>query len=261
MPALSLIIPCHNESRRIPQTLPLLASSLKLFTARGITHEVILVVEKSPDNTLALAQQFAAAHPNWRAIDNQVHRGKGYAVRSGMTHALARAQSDYACYMDADLSTDPAAIPEALALLEQNPALAIVAGDRRHPASAVTRNPGASRPLLSRVFNLAARLLFPRTIKTRDTQCGFKMFRAPAAREIFSRARLDGFAFDVEIFHLARRLGFQIQTIPVRWADSPHTTVRALRDGAQMFRDLLRLRFSAKWQQAPCHSLITTPHP
>ena len=241
---LSLIIPCYNESRRIPKTLPLLAASLEPLTARGITHEVLLVVERSPDNTLAIAQQIAAPHPNWRAIDNQTHRGKGYAVRSGM----ALAQGEFTCYMDADLSTDPAAIAGALALLEQNPdpALAIVAGDRRHPASVVTRNPGATRPLFSRLFNHAARLLFPRAIAAiRDTQCGFKLFRAEAARKIFSRARLDGFAFDVEIFHLARRLGYQIQTIPVRWSDSPHSTVRALRDGARMFRDLLRLRFTA----------------
>jgi dolichyl-phosphate beta-glucosyltransferase len=72
------------------------------------------------------------------------------------------------------------------------------------------------------------------------------MFRADAAREIFARARIDGFAFDVEIFHLAHCLGYKIQTIPVRWTDSPHSTVRALRHGAQMLRDLLRLRFSAK---------------
>ena len=236
---LSLIIPCYNESRRIPKTLPLLAASLEPLTARGITHEVLLVVERSPDNTLAIAQQIAAPHPNWRAIDNQTHRGKGYAVRSG----TSLAQGDFTCYMDADLSTDPAAITEALALLEQNPAIAIIAGDRRHPASVVTRNPGTSRPWLSHIFNLAARLLFPRSINTRDTQCGFKIFRADAAREIFARARIDGFAFDVEIFRLARRLGYKIQTMPVRWADSPHSTVRALRDGTHMFLDLLRLRF------------------
>ncbi|MDR1010897.1 MAG: glycosyltransferase family 2 protein, partial [Opitutaceae bacterium] len=117
VPRLSLIIPCYNEARRIPETLPRLAAYLDTLAARGITHEVLLVVERSPDDTLAIARQIAASHPDWRAIDNQVHRGKGCAVRSGML----RAQGDFACYMDADLSTAPAAIAEALALLEKNP--------------------------------------------------------------------------------------------------------------------------------------------
>lgn len=240
MPLVSIIIPCYNEARRIPETLPRLAAFLETLPASGISHEVLLVVERCPDNTLAIAQKIAAAHPGWRAIDNQVHRGKGYAVRSGMLLA----KGDFACYMDADLSTEPAAIAESIALLEKHPATSMIAGDRRDPASLVIRNPGKSRPTLSHVFNLAARTLFPRAIKTRDTQCGFKMFRTAAARDIFGRARLDGFAFDVEVFLLARRLGHKVLTMPVRWTDAPHSTVRALRHGSQMFRDLVRLRFS-----------------
>jgi dolichyl-phosphate beta-glucosyltransferase len=238
VPRLSLIIPCYNEARRIPGTLPRLAAYLETLAARGIPHEVLLVVERSPDSTLAIARQFAASHPGWYAIDNQVHRGKGHAVRSGML----RAQGDFACYMDADLSTDPAAIAEALSCLENNPTVAIIAGDRRHPGSTVTRNPGKSRPFLSRIFNLNARLLFPRSIKTGDTQCGFKMFRAAAARDIFPGVRIDGFAFDVEVFVRARRLGHRVLAMPVCWTDAPHSTVRAIRHSAQMFRDLLRLR-------------------
>lgn len=237
MPLVSIIIPCYNEARRIPDTLPRLAAYL---SALPMEHEVLLIVERCPDNTLAIAQEIAAAHPGWRAIDNQVHRGKGYAVRSGML----RAKGDFACYMDADLSTEPAAIAKSIALLEKHPAASMIAGDRRDPASLVTRNPGKSRPRLSHAFNLAARILFPCAIKTRDTQCGFKMFRAAAARDIFGRARLDGFAFDVEVFLLARRHGHGVLAMPVRWTDAPHSTVRALRHGAHMFGDLLRLRIS-----------------
>ncbi len=237
MPLVSIIIPCYNEARRIPATLPRLAAYL---SALPVEHEVLLIVERCLDNTLAIAREIAAAHPGWHAIDNQVHRGKGYAVRSGML----RAKGDFACYMDADLSTEPAAIAESIALLEKHPGVSMIAGDRRDIGSLITRNPGKSRPMLSHVFNLAARILFPRGIKTRDTQCGFKMFRAAAARAIFERARLDGFAFDVEVFLLARRLGLGVLTMPVRWTDAPHSTVRALRHGAQMFRDLIRLRLS-----------------
>ncbi|AWI09908.1 dolichyl-phosphate beta-glucosyltransferase [Ereboglobus luteus] len=232
---LSIVIPAYNETRRLASAMQKLAAVLETFS---FSHEVLLVVEKSGDDSLALAQKIAAAHPNWRAIDNLVHRGKGYAVRSGML----RATGDFICFMDADLSSDPAAVNDALKVIETTSAT-VVAGNRRHPESVVTHNQGKSRPLLSKVFNLTARMLFPGGIKVRDTQCGFKMFRADAAREIFTRARIDGFAFDIEIFLLAHRLGYEVRTIPVHWTDSPYSTVRAFRHGLQMYRDLLRLRF------------------
>ena len=237
MPRLSIVVPVYTEARRLAPAMQKLAVVLETFP---FSHEVLLIVEKSGDASLAIAREVISAHPNWRAIDNQVHCGKGYAVRSGVAHAAPDAA--FICFMDADLSSDPVAITDALALLENEPSVAIVAGDRRHPQSIVRRDQGKSRPFFSRLFNFTVRVFFP-FIKTRDTQCGFKLFRAGAARAIFEKARIDGFAFDVEIFKLAHRLGYEVRGIPVRWTDAPHSTVRALRHGAQMFRDLLRLRF------------------
>ena len=239
MPRISIIIPCYREAKRIPETLPRLAAYLDTISNRGITCEVLLIVERSPDNTLSIAREIADGRPGWHAIDNQVHKGKGYAVRTGML----RAHGDFACFMDADLSTDPTAVVNALSLLDNHPEFDIVAGDRRHPQSVITRNQGKSRITLSGIFNRSVRMLFPRSVKTRDTQCGFKFFRIAAAKELFSYARIDGFAFDVEIFTLAHHLAHPIQMMSVHWKDAPHSTVRALRHGIQMYRDLLRLRF------------------
>jgi dolichyl-phosphate beta-glucosyltransferase len=209
-----------------------------LAAATGLPPcEVLLIVEASPDGSLALARDIAARHTDWQAIDNGPQRGKGHAVRSG----IRRARGDIVCYMDADLSTDPAAIPHMLALFAQHPATGVVIGDRRHPQSRVLAAQPRARVRLSRLFNLCVRTFFP-CIQTNDTQCGFKALRAPAAARIFATQRLDGFAFDVEVLLLARALGLEMRTMPVDWTDAPHSTVRALRHGSRMFLDLLRLR-------------------
>ncbi len=214
--------------------------------AHGQPHEVLLIVEASPDDSLALARDIAARHAGWQAIDNGPQRGKGHAVRSG----IRRARGDIVCYMDADLSTDPAAIPQMLALFDRHPATDVIIGDRRHPRSRVLAAQPRARVRLSRLFNLLVRGLFP-CIQTMDTQCGFKAFRSAAAARIFAAQRLDGFAFDVEVLVLAARLGCELRAMPVDWTDAPHSTVRAFRHGARMALDLLRLRFSPSVTPAP----------
>jgi dolichyl-phosphate beta-glucosyltransferase len=232
---LSIVIPVYNETRRLAASMARLSVALR---ALDHPHEVLLIVEASPDGSLALARDLAARHPGWRAIDNGPQRGKGHAVRSG----IRRARGAIVCYMDADLSTDPAAIPQMLALFARHPAAGVVIGDRRHPQSRVLAAQPRARVCLSRLFNLCVRALFP-CIQTSDTQCGFKAFRAGAAARIFATQRLDGFAFDVEVLLLAARLGCELRAMPVDWTDAPHSTVRALRHGARMAFDLLRLRF------------------
>ncbi|MDR0901534.1 MAG: glycosyltransferase [Opitutaceae bacterium] len=231
---LSIVIPVYNETPRLAASMARLSVALGTL---GEPHEVLLVVEASPDGSLALAREIAAQHPGWRAIDNGPQHGKGHAVRSGIRRALG----GIVCYMDADLSTDPAAIPQMLALFARHPETALVIGDRRHPQSRVLAAQPRARVRLSLVFNRCVRLLFP-GIQTRDTQCGFKAFRASAAAGIFAAQRIDGFAFDVEVLVLASRLGCKLLAMPVDWSDAPHSTVRALRHGSRMALDLLRLR-------------------
>jgi dolichyl-phosphate beta-glucosyltransferase len=137
-----------------------------------------------------------------------------------------------------------------LALFARHPATGIIIGDRRHPQSCVLAAQPRARVRLSRLFNLCARSLFP-CIKTADTQCGFKAFRAAVAARIFAAQRIDGFAFDVEVLVLAAHLGCELRTMPVDWTDAPHSTVRAFRHGARMLRDLLRLRLSPPLPPAP----------
>ena len=85
------------------------------------------------------------------------------------------------------------------------------------------------REWLGRGFNKAVRLLAVPGIA--DTQCGFKIFTAQAAQDVFSRCRLDGFAFDSEALYVAERLGYRIAEVPIRWSHKAGSKVDMLRDG------------------------------
>jgi dolichyl-phosphate beta-glucosyltransferase len=76
-----------------------------------------------------------------------------------------------------------------------------------------------------------------------DTQCGFKLLRGEVARGLARDLQIDGFAYDVELLYLAKRAGYRICEIPVRWMNSDITRVSALRDSSRMLRDILRIRF------------------
>ena len=235
---LSLVIPAYNEAGRLPRNLPLVAAhcaSLPLPAPGG--WEVLVMVERSTDGTLESARAAAAPFPELHVVDNGPQRGKGHAVREGML----RAAGGIVLFMDADLSTPLTEIERFLAWFEAHPETDVLIGNRRHPGSRIGRPQGWLRRHLSRVFN---RLVQGRVLggEWADTQCGFKAFRQPAAREIFRRQRLDGFSFDVEVLALASALHLRVADLPVEWFDDRATRLNLWRDGWTMLRDLWRVR-------------------
>jgi glycosyltransferase involved in cell wall biosynthesis len=228
---LSIIVPAHNETRRLPATL---TKILGFLDGRDYLYEVIIVENGSTDGTFALAASLAERNEFVRVFQEK-RRGKGLAVRRGMLEAVG----EYRFLCDADLSMP---IEEIVRFLP--PALDdfdVAIGSREAPGAQVIDEP-LRRRRMGRMFNRLVRATVLPGL--RDTQCGFKCFRADAAREIFSRARLDGMAFDVEALYLARRLGFRIVEIPIPWQFDADSRVRALRDSLQMAGDLLRIRFN-----------------
>ena len=116
---------------------------------------------------------------------------------------------------------------------------AIACGSRAVRGAHILTPPPLHRRVLSRVFNRLVRLAGVHGM--RDTQCGFKLFRREAAREVFSRSRIDRFAFDVEIIALARDLGYRVVEVPVSWDYGGHSTVRIFSSGGRMLLDVLLL--------------------
>lgn len=224
-PRVSIVVPCRNESRRLPATLQALVTFLD---ASGLSAEVIVVVEKGSDRTDEIAREAAARDPRFHAICNSVGRGKGYAVKTGMLAA----KGEIVFFMDADLSVPLRYITEFLPFFDQG--ADVVFGSRRHRESVIPRNQPFFRVLSGRLFNHALRLTGATSFK--DTQCGFKAFRQAAAQRIFAKVELDGFAFDVEALALAEVFGYKIIERPVEWTDAPGSTVNA-RSGASAFYD------------------------
>lgn len=232
-PYLSIVVPAYNEARRLPQTLDSLKEFGREFTR---AFEVLIVVEHSDDGTLEIASEAARQQDNFLAIDNGPQRGKGHAVRSGML----RARGAHVFYMDADLSVPLGEIDAFLAHFAVHPEVDVLLGNRQHARSRIVRRQSPLRESMGQSFNWLLQSFGLASLH--DTQCGFKAFRHTAAQAIFSRQKLDGFAFDVEVLLLAQRLGFQIADLPVEWRNSADSRVRLVRDSLAMLRDMLRVR-------------------
>lgn len=231
-PFLSVVIPAYNEEERLPATIARVEAYLTGF---GRSWELIVVDDGSKDGTIAAARA-AMKSPHSRVEPNPRNMGKGASVRNGM----AKARGQFRLFSDADLSTPIEDVTRLLDALQGGRHDVAIGSRAVEGAELIERQP-FYREAMGRVFNLIVRGIALGGIH--DTQCGFKLFTARAAEECFPRQKLDGFSFDVEVLLIARRLGFSIAEVPVRWENSPATRVSALRDSTRMFRDVMAIRF------------------
>jgi glycosyltransferase involved in cell wall biosynthesis len=194
-----------------------------------------VVDDGSTDETAACVAAIASAEPGV-VLQRVPHGGKGAAVRAGMQASAAAHR--FLC--DADLSMPVHELPRFMP-----PGLggAHVAIGTREGAGARRVGEPALRHLAGRGFNFAVRSLVVPGIQ--DTQCGFKMFTAEAADAIFPFVTVTGWAFDIEVLHIARRRGFTIREVPIEWHFRPDSRVRLVRDSVAMMSDVLRIRVRA----------------
>ena len=227
---LSIVIPAYNEARRLGRTLPRV---LEYAAALGDSAEVIVVDDGSTDGTAEVAAGLARGRPRVSVLRGAVNRGKGASVRRG----VLAAREDEIVFTDADLSAPIEEVAKLRAGLAE--AYDIAIGSRRLDASDVRVRQPWLRGLAGRGFSRLVSLCFLPGIH--DSQCGFKAFRRPAAAALFARQRLDGYAFDVEVLWLARRLGYRVVEVPIVWRDDPETHLRLVRDSLGMLLELARL--------------------
>lgn len=225
---ISVVIPAFNEQRRLPATLQQVVPYL---AGRFAEYEVIVVDDGSGDDTAGVVA--AAGSGRVRLIRYAPNRGKGHAVRTGVLAATG----EFILVSDADLSTP---IEELETLLQALDGCDVAIGSRATAQTRILRYQPWYRIVLGKTFNKIVRLLAVGGLN--DTQCGFKCWRAAAARAVFSRSLIDGFAFDVETLFLARRMGFSIREVGVAWRNDPESKVHPLFHSAQMLKDLLKIR-------------------
>jgi hypothetical protein len=227
---LSLVIPAYNEADRITSGLQRLMEE-----APSGSTEIVVVDDGSTDDTAGVARSVLASWPSHTVVSLPKNRGKGAAVRVGVTHA----RGDAIGYVDADMGTDPKDLKLLLEALERSH---VAVGSRAHEHSVVKRD--VHRRVMNRTFGMAVASMT--RLPYMDTQCGFKAFRGPIAKLLWHGARVDRFAFDVEVLDLAVRFGLQMEEVPVNWVDVSGSKVRPVHDGLQMLGDVARSRLIPK---------------
>ena len=224
-PYLSIVVPAHNEAERIERCVHEITMQMPAKQT-----EIVIVENGSVDQTWHKCTLLARQR-NVR-ITRIKERSKALAIVRGME--IAHGQFRYMC--DADLSTPVTDLLNKFMPLAES-GIDIVIGSRTMPGGSVRTS--LKRKLIGRVFNGVIRAVTG--LEFHDTQCGFKMFSASAAMQIFPLLKMHSPAFDVEILWLAQRLGFSVMEIPVTWVNEPHSAMRLVSDSWKMFRDVMSL--------------------
>jgi glycosyltransferase involved in cell wall biosynthesis len=229
---LSIVIPAYNEELRLGPTLERLH---RFLAAQDLTWEIVVVDDGSKDGTVALVERLAADIPGLRVIASTPNRGKGGVVRIGMlaAHGAIRVMCD------ADGSMPAEELPKLLGPLRTG-AVDVAIGSRYADGAKVAATQPLYRRLWSRLCNkVVQRALVPGVL---DTQCGFKAFTAESAEDLFGRARIDGWAFDLEILALARRRCYGIAEVAVEWHDDERSRVNPIKDMWKVIREAMLIR-------------------
>lgn len=225
---ISIIIPVYNDQKRLRENL----NTIKDFCRHELKakdYEIIFVSDGSTDNTDSLIQ----GHEKTKAITYKKNRGKGFAVRKGMTEA----SKDIHIFLDCDLSTP---LREVNNFLENIDKYDIIIGSR-HAVGSDTEQRFHKR-FLGKLSNIAIRLLAVKGI--RDTQCGFKMFNKKASENIFSRTTIDRWGIDFEILHIAQKHNLSIKEQPIEWHEDTESKVKA-RDYITTLGELIKIKINS----------------
>lgn len=233
MPAfdLSIIVPALDEEARLEPTI---RDAVAFCRREGRAFEVIVVDDGSRDGTSALVVRLAEELKELRLIRLAENHGKGYAVRSGVVNSRGRA----VLLTDADGATPIGEIVRLESAIRDGADVAI--GSRGIAAEGVRVRAKLYRHLIGRVFHRLVEFLAVRGVH--DTQCGFKLFTGAVAHDLFSRMRMSGFSFDVEVLLMAQRRGYRIAEVPVNWTHQPGSKVNLAWDSLRMARDLVVIR-------------------
>jgi dolichyl-phosphate beta-glucosyltransferase len=230
-PDLSIVIPAFNEESRLEATV---RDVVDYCRTGSRSFEVIMVDDGSRDGTTRIGRLLVEQFAEVRLIRLAANHGKGYAVRTGVVNALGRT----ILFADADGATPISEIERLESALKAGADIAV--GSRALPATGVRVQAKLYRHLIGRTFHILVEWLADSEVK--DTQCGFKLFQSGVAQDLFSRMRMNGFSFDVEVLVMARQRGYRVAEIPVNWAHQPGSKIRLTVDSLRMAADLVRIR-------------------
>lgn len=231
---ITVVIPAYNEEERITPTLK---SIVSYFSGKRILHEIIVSDDGSSDNTLKIVRDLKTSYPQISIFSLNKNSGKGKAVREGML----RGKGDYILFMDADSSTSIEEFEKFIPLIAKNKD--VLMGTRKSPGAQIIEHQPFVREFFGKGFTWCSNIMTGANIS--DFTCGFKCFSRKAVNDIFKKALIEDWSFDAEILFLAKRMGYEITEVPVKWKNDKATKVKLVHDIIQSFKGLFLIRFNA----------------
>jgi len=228
-PRISVVVPAYNEETGIVATVTELRDWL---AARGEPFEIVVVDNASSDRTAERVAELADGR-RVRLLRNERNRGKGYSMRRGMLDTTGELR----LHCDADCATSLPSLPRMLELVETHD---VVVGSRLARGAQVGRRQPLRRRIAGRSFQQLCRAVLREP--TTDLFCGFKLWRAHAAVDAYSRTRIEGWTFDAELLAMARALGYRLCETGIVWTDRDGSRVRMGRILVPVVRELLAAR-------------------
>jgi dolichyl-phosphate beta-glucosyltransferase len=225
---LSVVIASYNSAEALQKNLSALTNYLSQCS---FTSEIIIVDDGSNDHGLT---ENVVKSNNCIYIKQEVNKGKGAAVKKGMLSAKGK----YRIFTDADIPYEPEVIPRFLHYLDFKE-FDLAVGDRSIGETDYYNKVGITRSLASKIFSFIVGRFIAGGIF--DTQCGIKGFKAEVAEKIFNSTKINGFAFDVEIFHIALIYNYDIKRLPVKLRSQDGKSVNVLSNSIRMLFDLIKI--------------------
>lgn len=229
---LSVVIPAYNEAKRITKTL---ISIRDYLFKQSYGWEVLVVSDGSEDNMVEVVNKFISENKGFRLIDNKKNNGKGYVIRQGVLEA----EGDYRLFTDADNSTTIDHLEKFWPYTKEG--YNVVIGSIEIEGAEIFEHAQWYRRWLGRVSKYLIRFMAG-LWDIHDTQRGFKLFSAKAAKDIFPRVKINRFGFDFEVLALAKKLGYKIKEVPVKWSNPGESKV-SLKSYIATLKELLKVRW------------------
>jgi dolichyl-phosphate beta-glucosyltransferase len=228
-PRISVVVPAYNEETGIVATVRALRDWLE---ARGEAFEIVVVDNASTDRTAERVAELADGQ-RVRLLRNERNRGKGYSMRRGMLDSTGELR----LHCDADCASSLPSLPHMLERVEEHD---VVVGSRLAEGAQLGRRQPLRRRIAGRSFQQLCRIVLREP--TTDLYCGFKLWRAHAAVDAYSRTRLEGWTFDAEVLAMARALGYRLCETGIVWTDRDGSRVRMGRVLVPVVRELVAAR-------------------
>jgi len=241
---LSIVVPAFEESKKIARDVEAAAAFL---AGNGFAGEIIIVDDGSKDNTSEVAEGVKVpSEVTRKVIRYEPHRGKGYAVRTGMKES----SGEYVMFADSGLCVPYEDVMRGLELLKTD-TCDITHGSRKMRGCHIEKPQSLYRRICSRIFHWFVIYDMKIPAEFTDTQCGFKMYKGDVARHLYGECITDGFTFDIEIIMRAQKEGYRIKEFPIDWTCDRDSRLSPTRSSFRVLAELMAIRRALSNKQKP----------